>query len=210
MHNNVVAMDQDPKSLLTLYRRLIACRRSSRPVRRSSCRCRPGAGSCADDPGDSCDPATGGATLAKRRERLVALEALADQIPIEPAELLVVGDLLALDAHEIDPQSADTAIFYSITNCQTGLRGISCRIVDALPQLGGQLMALYPEKYIYDVAGFPKVLDAVSDALRRCHKRLGTSIKNVALALPNAAVISKRIFVPAGQTEEERAREVCG
>ena len=46
-------------------------------------------------------------------------------------------------------------------------------------------------------------LDAVSDALRRCHKRLGTSIKNVALALPNAAVISKRIFVPAGQTEEE-------
>ena len=46
-------------------------------------------------------------------------------------------------------------------------------------------------------------LDAVSDALKRCHKRLGTNIKNVALALPNAAVISKRIFVPAGQTEEE-------
>lgn len=46
-------------------------------------------------------------------------------------------------------------------------------------------------------------LDAVSDALKRCHKRLGTSIKNLALALPNAAVISKRIFVPAGQTEEE-------
>src|SRR5829696_8856260 len=46
-------------------------------------------------------------------------------------------------------------------------------------------------------------LDAVSDALRRCHKRLGTNIKNVALALPNAAVISKRIYVPAGQTEEE-------
>jgi type IV pilus assembly protein PilM len=46
-------------------------------------------------------------------------------------------------------------------------------------------------------------LDAVSDALKRCHKRLGTNIKNVALALPNAAVISKRIYVPAGQTEEE-------
>ena len=39
-----------------------------------------------------------------------------------------------------------------------GLRGVSCRVVDALPQLGGQLMALYPEKYIFDVAGFPKVL----------------------------------------------------
>jgi len=39
-----------------------------------------------------------------------------------------------------------------------GLRGVSCRIVDALPQLGGQLTALYPEKYIYDVGGFPKIL----------------------------------------------------
>jgi ferredoxin/flavodoxin---NADP+ reductase len=39
-----------------------------------------------------------------------------------------------------------------------GMRGASTRIIDALPALGGQLMALYPEKYIFDVAGFPKVL----------------------------------------------------
>lgn len=39
-----------------------------------------------------------------------------------------------------------------------GLRGVSCRVVDALPQLGGQLMALYPEKYIFDVGGLPKIL----------------------------------------------------
>ena len=39
-----------------------------------------------------------------------------------------------------------------------GLRGVGCRIVDALPQLGGQLMALYPEKYIFDVGGLPKIL----------------------------------------------------
>ena len=39
-----------------------------------------------------------------------------------------------------------------------GMRGASCRIIDSLPELGGQLTALYPEKYIYDVAGFPKVL----------------------------------------------------
>ena len=46
-----------------------------------------------------------------------------------------------------------------------GMRGASCRIIDALPALGGQLMALYPEKYIFDVAGFPKVLakDLVRD-----------------------------------------------
>ena len=39
-----------------------------------------------------------------------------------------------------------------------GMRGSSCRIVDSLPELGGQLAALYPEKYIFDVGGFPKVL----------------------------------------------------
>ena len=39
-----------------------------------------------------------------------------------------------------------------------GMRGVSSRIVDALPELGGQLVALYPEKYIFDVAGFPKIL----------------------------------------------------
>jgi ferredoxin/flavodoxin---NADP+ reductase len=39
-----------------------------------------------------------------------------------------------------------------------GMRGVSARIIDALPQLGGQLTALYPEKYIFDVGGFPKVL----------------------------------------------------
>ena len=39
-----------------------------------------------------------------------------------------------------------------------GMRGLDTRIVDSLPELGGQLTALYPEKYIYDVGGFPKIL----------------------------------------------------
>lgn len=39
-----------------------------------------------------------------------------------------------------------------------GMRQRSVRIIDSLPELGGQLTALYPEKYIYDVGGFPKVL----------------------------------------------------
>src|SRR5690606_34512339 len=38
-----------------------------------------------------------------------------------------------------------------------GMRGATSQIVDALPQLGGQLTALYPEKDIFDVAGFPQV-----------------------------------------------------
>src|SRR2546429_8598749 len=39
-----------------------------------------------------------------------------------------------------------------------GMRGASCRLMDTLDQAGGQLTALYPAKYIFDVAGFPKVL----------------------------------------------------
>lgn len=38
-----------------------------------------------------------------------------------------------------------------------GMRQLSVKIIESLPQLGGQLSALYPEKYIYDVAGFPKI-----------------------------------------------------
>ena len=40
---------------------------------------------------------------------------------------------------------------------QCGMNNVSCRIIESMPQLGGQLAALYPEKHIYDVAGFPEV-----------------------------------------------------
>ena len=38
-----------------------------------------------------------------------------------------------------------------------GIRNCSVKLIESLPQLGGQLAALYPEKYIFDVAGFPRV-----------------------------------------------------
>lgn len=38
-----------------------------------------------------------------------------------------------------------------------GLRTMKVKIVDSLAEAGGQLSALYPDKYIYDVAGFPKI-----------------------------------------------------
>lgn len=38
-----------------------------------------------------------------------------------------------------------------------GMRDATCKIIDSLPELGGQLATLYPEKFIYDVAGFPKI-----------------------------------------------------
>ncbi|WP_060679839.1 NAD(P)/FAD-dependent oxidoreductase [Virgibacillus halodenitrificans] len=38
-----------------------------------------------------------------------------------------------------------------------GMRQASVKIIESLPHTGGQLTALYPEKDIYDIAGFPKV-----------------------------------------------------
>ncbi len=38
-----------------------------------------------------------------------------------------------------------------------GVRGLRTAVIDSLPELGGQVSALYPEKLIYDVAGFPAI-----------------------------------------------------
>ena len=38
-----------------------------------------------------------------------------------------------------------------------GFRGLRVAVVDSLPELGGQITAMYPEKAILDVAGFPTV-----------------------------------------------------
>jgi thioredoxin reductase len=38
-----------------------------------------------------------------------------------------------------------------------GFRGQRTAVVDSLPEPGGQVMALYPEKMVYDVAGFPGI-----------------------------------------------------
>lgn len=46
-------------------------------------------------------------------------------------------------------------------------------------------------------------LDAVAEALRGGWKRLGSRVRNLALALPTAAVITKKITVPAGQRDED-------
>jgi thioredoxin reductase len=39
-----------------------------------------------------------------------------------------------------------------------GMREADSRLLDSLPELGGQLTTLYPEKWIFDVPGHPKVL----------------------------------------------------
>lgn len=38
-----------------------------------------------------------------------------------------------------------------------GFRGLSVTVIDVLPEPGGQVTAMYPEKVIFDVAGFPSI-----------------------------------------------------
>ncbi len=59
-----------------------------------------------------------------------------------PVDLLIIG-------------AGPTGLFGAF---YAGLRQMSVALVDSLQILGGQLTTLYPEKYIYDVAGFPRIL----------------------------------------------------
>jgi ferredoxin/flavodoxin---NADP+ reductase len=65
---------------------------------------------------------------------------VADQQPHE-TDLLIVG-------------AGPTGLFAAY---YAGFRGMSVAIVDSLPELGGQITAMYPEKQILDVAGFPTI-----------------------------------------------------
>lgn len=67
-----------------------------------------------------------------------------------PTDTLLDADLLIVGAGPAGLYAA----FYA------GMRELSTVVLDALPEVGGQLMALYPEKPIYDVAGLPAVTGA--------------------------------------------------
>ena len=51
-----------------------------------------------------------------------------------------------------------------------GMRDLQTIVIEALERPGGQLTALYPEKYIYDVGGFPAILarDLVQELWKQC------------------------------------------
>ncbi|MFI7104176.1 NAD(P)/FAD-dependent oxidoreductase [Streptomyces sp. NPDC050161] len=63
-------------------------------------------------------------------------------------ETTVVGAETSVDVAVVGAGPAGLYAAYC-----AGFRGLSSAIVDALPQPGGQIAALYPEKKIYDVAG---------------------------------------------------------
>lgn len=67
-----------------------------------------------------------------------------------------------------------------------GLRGMRTKIIESLEELGGALTAIYPEKYIYDIAGFPKILakDYVEGAVQQalsmgCDVALRTEVRSL-------------------------------
>lgn len=53
---------------------------------------------------------------------------------------------------------------------EAGLLKLKCHIIDALPQIGGQLSELYPKKPIYDIPGFPEILagDLIDNLMEQC------------------------------------------
>ena len=53
-----------------------------------------------------------------------------------------------------------------------GMRQAKTKIIDSLPQLGGQLSTLYPEKYIYDIPGYPAI--KASELVGNLEKQLTT------------------------------------
>ncbi|GAA4850419.1 NAD(P)/FAD-dependent oxidoreductase [Saccharopolyspora rosea] len=64
---------------------------------------------------------------------------------------------MAAVSHEVDllvVGAGPTGLFAAY---YAGFRGMSVAVVDALPEPGGQVTAMYPEKMIFDVAGFPEV-----------------------------------------------------
>src|SRR3989338_6226020 len=79
------------------------------------------------------------------------------------------------------------------------------------PKKGGYIVERYaieplPTAAITD--GSIHHLEAVADRVQRAWKRLGSRIRNVSLALPAAAVITKKILLPAGMREEDLEYQV--
>lgn len=72
-----------------------------------------------------------------------------------------VQPLLDLDSEVADPASADSAIFYSITNCQEGLRGVSfgnLLIKQVAEELGRELPRLKTFATLSPIPGFRRWL----------------------------------------------------
>ncbi|MGG4142171.1 NAD(P)/FAD-dependent oxidoreductase [Paenibacillus algorifonticola] len=89
-----------------------------------------------------------------------------------------------------------------------GMRQASVKLIESMPQLGGQLAALYPEKYIYDVAGFPKV--TAQELVDRLVEQLNHFKPEICLEQKVKQVVKKdeRLFEITTDTETHYAKAV--
>ncbi len=88
------------------------------------------------------------------------------QLTIEQSKASAIGPLQTQANPKdlpIDPEISDLLIIGAgpcglFAAYYAGFREMKTRILDALPEAGGQLAVLYPEKYIFDVPGYPEIL----------------------------------------------------
>lgn len=118
-----------------------------------------------------------------------------------------------------EPLRADVAIIgagpvglFAIFEC--GMLGMSCHVFDALEAVGGQCSALYPEKPIFDIPGYPRILaaDLVARLMEQAapFKPVFHLSRQVTRVIPEAAggwrvenegeasVVAKAVIVAAG------------
>ncbi|WP_368665154.1 NAD(P)/FAD-dependent oxidoreductase [Rhodococcus erythropolis] len=61
------------------------------------------------------------------------------------------------DRHEVDVVVIGAGPVGLYAAYYAGFRGMSVAVIDSLPEPGGQCSALYPEKELFDIAGFPAI-----------------------------------------------------
>jgi type IV pilus assembly protein PilM len=79
---------------------------------------------------------------------------------------------------------------------------------DKLGQLVLECCAIVPLERGWITDGNIEKFDEVADALRKLIKKSGTKTKNVAMALPPSAVITKKIVLPGGLSDQELEMQV--
>jgi thioredoxin reductase (NADPH) len=94
-----------------------------------------------------------------------------------------------------------------------GLRGMSSILFESLPELGGQLTTLYPEKLVFDMPGFPQILarDLAAEFVKQCARfnpviRTSEQVQTVAkrderdfeLTTPKGAYRARSVLIAGG------------
>jgi ferredoxin/flavodoxin---NADP+ reductase len=100
---------------------------------------------------------------------------------LSEARLLKRTNRETVDLYDVTVIGGGPTGLFALFYC--GIRGAKAKVIDVLPELGGQLFALYPEKYIYDMPGFPAVI--AQDLVNACVEQ--------AMQWPHAVCLEERV-----------------